>query len=85
MQETSVAAYESVQSTVAITREQVYEFLRSRPLGATDEQVQDALDMNPSTERPRRGELVKRGRVQDSGDRLPTRSGCLAIVWEATR
>ena len=49
-----------------------------------DEELQDSLGMNPSTERPRRVELVEGGWVQDSGLRRQTRSGQSAVVWELT-
>jgi hypothetical protein len=51
--------------------------------GATDEEMQTALRMNPSTQRPRRVELVEEGLIVDSGERRPTRSGRAAIVWAA--
>lgn len=52
--------------------------------GATDEEIQTALDMNPSTQRLRRVELVRMGMVKDSGLTRNTRSGRRAAVWEAT-
>lgn len=52
--------------------------------GCTDEEMQLALKMNPSTQRPRRGELVGMGLVKDSGRTRRTRSGRRATVWVAT-
>ena len=52
--------------------------------GMTDEELQDVLAMNPSTQRPRRVELVEGGWIEDSGRRRPTRSGMDAVVWQAT-
>jgi hypothetical protein len=52
--------------------------------GLTDEECQDALLMNPSTQRPRRVELVKGGFVVDSGRTRPTHAGYPAAVWIAT-
>jgi hypothetical protein len=52
--------------------------------GLTDEEIQDELHMNPSTQRPRRVELVEGGWVEDSGERRPTRSGMDAVVWRGT-
>lgn len=49
--------------------------------GATDEEIQRALGLNPSTQRPRRVELVELGWIEDSGARRPTRSGRSAAVW----
>jgi len=51
------------------------------PKGRTDEEIQDLLQMNPSTERPRRIELVQKGLVFDSMVKRKTRSGRLAVVW----
>jgi hypothetical protein len=51
--------------------------------GMTDEELQHYLELDPSTERPRRVELVERGLIVDSGERRKTRSGRSAIVWRA--
>jgi hypothetical protein len=68
----------------ASPREKVLAFVRSRGReGATDEEIQEALGMNPSTERPRRIELYKVDLVYDSGTLRPTRSGRKAVVWMA--
>jgi transcription initiation factor IIE alpha subunit len=64
---------------------QVLSLLRWRKAyGATDEEMQDHLKMNPSTQRPRRVELVNRKLVVDSGRTRLTRSGRKATVWVAT-
>lgn len=57
---------------------------RAGERGLTDEELQDALGMNPSTERPRRVELVEGEWIIDSGRRRRTRSGRLAVVWRST-
>ncbi len=49
---------------------------------STDEQIQFELDMNPSTERPRRVKLVEKGLVRAAGIRK-TRAGRKATIWEA--
>ena len=49
--------------------------------GATDEEQQDRFQMNPSTPRPRRVELVNQGWIKDSGRTRATRSGAQAVVW----
>jgi hypothetical protein len=55
-----------------------------RKLGeATDEEIQDFLSMNPSTERPRRIELWKAGLIEDSGHTRQTKSGRAAAIWRA--
>lgn len=52
--------------------------------GATDEELQRHLKLNPNTERPRRVELERGGYIFDSGKRRPTVSGDSAIVWKVT-
>jgi hypothetical protein len=49
--------------------------------GATDEEIQTALQMGASTERPRRIELVEAGAVVDSGTTRLTKSGRKATIW----
>jgi transcription initiation factor IIE alpha subunit len=81
--ETSVAAAEAVGSSAATLRGLVLSYIRIRgEEGATDEEIAIALDMNPSTARPRRVELERAGLIKKSGHR-PNRSGRLATVWSA--
>jgi hypothetical protein len=62
-------------------RGRVLELLREcGPL--TDEEMQVRLEMNPSTQRPRRIELVGMGLVVDSGTTRKTRSGRSAVAWK---
>ena len=42
----------------------------------TDREIQSILEMEGSTERPRRGELVEMGRVYDTGERRDR-----AVLW----
>ena len=80
--ETSQRAAEQLEGRASKTlRARVYRFLLGCQDGATDERIQLRLDMNPSTERPRRIELVEAGLVKDSGRKLPTQSGRMAVVW----
>ena len=51
--------------------------------GATDPEIQAALNLSGDTERPRRGDLFKAGFCIDSGFKRPTASGLMAIVWRA--
>lgn len=51
--------------------------------GATDNEAQVALGMNPNTQRPRRIELVRGSHVYDSGRTRKTASGHQATVWLA--
>lgn len=52
-------------------------------IGGTDEEIQTFLAMNPSTQRPRRIELVRKGLVVDSGMRRKTKAKKPATVWVA--
>ncbi|PCI28253.1 hypothetical protein COB55_04110 [Candidatus Wolfebacteria bacterium] len=62
-------------------RQKVLMFLKSRgATGATDEEVSYALDLDPSTARPRRNELVQMGLAISSGTRL-TKANRKATVW----
>ena len=49
--------------------------------GATDQEIQDALQLPSNTEIPRRWELVNAGAVVASGRKRKTRSNCPATVW----
>ncbi len=65
-------------------RRLVYEFLVERgEHGATDQEVQQSLNLPSQTECPRRWELVKGGLVENSGRRRRTLSQRSAIVWTA--
>ena len=81
---TSRAAAAAIEPRAGTHRWAVLRLIRRyRTLGVTDEQMQDWLPMNPSTQRPRRIELVAAGLVADSGRTRPTRSGRQAVVWVA--
>jgi hypothetical protein len=51
--------------------------------GATDQEIQDALNLTSDTEVPRRWELAKAGAVVASGRNRKTRSNRPATVWIA--
>jgi hypothetical protein len=82
--DTSKAAAESAKLTAREMRARVLEYLRSKfPDGATDDEMQQSLGLNPSSQRPRRIEGVKLGLIRDSKMRRPTLSGRPAVVWVA--
>lgn len=82
--ETSTQAAVAIEDRAGTLRAKVRDYLKSQGLdGATDEQIQAALSMNPSTQRPRRIELVEAGRVLDSGRVRKTTSNRNATVWIA--
>jgi len=79
---TSKDAADSVRSEVLTQRGRVYAWLLfAGSRGGTDEEIATALDMNPSSVRPRRIELVAECRVFDSGKTRDTKSGRKATVW----
>lgn len=85
--ETSMKAAGSIANTAETLRARVMAHLAEKgDRGATDEEMQVSLEMPANTQRPRRWELEKSGRVKDSGQRRKTVSGRMAVVWvEAKR
>lgn len=79
---TSMRAADSLDGdTLNTLQRSVVAYLRQAgDHGATDEEMQLGLGMNPSTQRPRRIELVRRGLVVEAGTRK-TRSGRYATAW----
>lgn len=82
---TSAAAAQSIKLAASTQRWCIMDLLKSSPEGLTDEEIQDLSGMSPSSERPRRGELVDMGKVRDTGRTKPTKSGRMAILWEVIR
>jgi hypothetical protein len=81
---TSAAAADSLSPhTLNAMQRKVLELLAATPEGLTDEEMQRRLEMNPSTQRPRRIELARLGMVVEAGTRK-TASGRSASVWQAT-
>ena len=78
---TSAQAADSLgPATLNALQRRVLELLAATPSGLTDEEMQTRLSMNPSTQRPRRIELARRGLVVEAGTRK-TVSGRNASVW----
>ena len=78
---TSRDAAKSVASKAETLRAQVLAFIAQQgERGATDEEIQLALGMAGNTQRPRRCELVKAGRIKEQG-RRKTSAGRSAAVW----
>jgi hypothetical protein len=81
---TSNAAADAIAPVMNELQGRVLAFIREAgDAGATDDEMQQALGMNPSTQRPRRGELRRFGFIEDSGRTRPTASGRAAVVWRA--
>lgn len=82
---TSKQAAIEASTVTGAARSAVYQYVQEcGHQGATDEEVQRGLGMNPSTQRPRRVELVEAGAIVDSGVKRPTASGRDAVVWVAS-
>ena len=79
--ETSKEAAAKIEIAASTLRAQVFNHLRGEEGGATDDEMQVSLAMNPSTQRPRRRELQLKGLVVDSGKKRKTRSNRQAVVW----
>lgn len=79
--QTSKAAAKDMRADAKTLREIVLWWLTCNG-PATDDEMQGCIPMNPSTQRPRRVELVRMGKVRDSGKKRKTRSGRSAVVWE---
>lgn len=76
----SLEASISIHPSVGSLRERVFELLKTESL--TDEQIAKKLNLNPSTARPRRIELVNAGLVENVGT-AKTASGRNASMWRA--
>jgi len=82
---TKRAAAVAIRPTAGRQRMKVLAFLQSQAaIGATDEQIQLALDLTGNSERPRRKELETLDLIEDSGDVRPTVAGRAAVVWRVT-
>lgn len=81
---TSVAAAGKAARATPTQRQRVLDWLSANG-PATDEQIADALGLNPSTERPRRVELVRAGAVVPAPGTGRTRAGRHAARWQVAR
>jgi len=78
----SQAAARAIAPKAGSLRARLLGFARERGVrGFTDAQAQAALEMDPSTQRPRRVELQRAALIRDSGRTRPTPSGRSAVVW----
>jgi len=80
---TSKEAARRISGHAARQRSLVYDYLMKHPDGLTDEEMQDGIPIAPSSQRPRRIELVRMGLVRDSGIQRLTKSDRFATVWRA--
>ena len=79
--ETSYAAAEAHMGADSQRRRVLQLIRQAGDFGLTDVEIQIALCLDGSTERPRRIELLRAGLIQDSGKTRMTPSGRQAVVW----
>jgi hypothetical protein len=83
-QRTSVAAALSALPRSGTIRRKVYDYFVDRGLrGATDQEVEIALQISGNTLRPTRGSLVKDGYLIDTGTTRKNYNQQDCIVWRA--
>lgn len=63
-------------------RARLIRLFSSPTAGYTDEDLGDMMQLDGSSLRPRRWQLVKDGYIRDNGKRRNTRNGLSAVVWE---
>ncbi len=80
--DTSYAAAKAIEQSAETIRGRVYRYIQAMD-GATDDEVEWALNLRHQTASARRRELVLLGLVVDSSWRRPTRSGTNATIWVA--
>jgi hypothetical protein len=79
---TSAAAADSLDAkTLNALQLKVLAYIKASPEGVTDEEIADGLGLNPSTARPRRIELARRGLIVEAGTRK-TASRRTAVAWK---
>jgi hypothetical protein len=84
--ETSKAAAIAIKPHVGPMHIAILKYLeRWGATGATDQEMQDYLDLEGSTQRPRRRELQLWGYIVKSGTTRKTESGRAAVVWVLAR
>lgn len=81
IQETSFAAHRQIRRCAPQMRAKILGALRASPAPLTDEELQEVTGLQPSSERPRRIELVEAGEVVAAPVTKPTKSGRRAQAW----
>ena len=85
VRDTSHAALRSVRKCAPDMRAKILGALRASPAPLTDEELQEVTGLNPSSERPRRIELVEAGEVVAAPVVKLTKSGRKAQAWAPAR
>lgn len=85
-QETSHDAADAIEGKAPSLRTQIYGYVHHKGRGgATDYEIENALELRHQTASARRRELVIKGMLFDSGRKRLTDSGRKAIVWVSDR
>lgn len=83
--DTAKDAADDIASVSGAQRRAVYDcIMDAQEYGRTDQEIQLLLHLSGNAERPRRTELVKMGKVVDSGRTRTTHSNRQAVVWVGT-
>lgn len=82
MRQTSIDAYHSVDHKTI--RQLLLSILNDRPCGLTCDQLETITRRSHQTVSASLHAIRKKGLIEDSGERRPTRSGRQAIVWVTT-
>jgi len=78
--QTSVLAAGVAKHSAASIKDHMLDLIYATPEGLTDMQIQDIMQLDGSTQRPRRGELLDEGRIKNVGTRRNKR-GHPVLVW----
>lgn len=82
--DTSRQAAQSILGALTEIQQRVLDYARDHPEGFTDADLGAAFPgASYSTYRTRRGELVEKGLIVDTGQRVKLPSGRGAVVWRA--
>jgi hypothetical protein len=79
---TSEEAAESMQGCARQLRARVLDYITAHGAdGCTDQEIQEGLSMSGDTERPRRWELYREGRIKKTGGTRRSMSNRECDVW----
>lgn len=82
--DTSKEAAAKIKKHVSKLAAEVFQVIKTKN-GLTCDEVEVELEMSHQTASARIRELVLAGRIEDSGDRRPTRSNRRATVWKVRK
>ena len=80
---TSKAAAEQKTDAASDRTKMLAAYRAAGAMGLTDDEMRITTNLNPDSIRPRRGELIRAGKVMETTKTRPTRTGRLATVFIA--